>query len=96
MTVTLSDALLGDKSQNVVASATSTSQAGGVTTLTSFHPHTKSHAGAAGTTGGGGGHGSSSSSGGDSAPPDLSAILNSDDSKVLGGRWLVLAAVGML
>lgn len=94
MTVTLSDAPLAGKTENVVASATSTSQSGGVTTLTSFHPHTKSHAGAVGTNGVGSGHGSSS--GGDSVPPDLSAILPSDESKVFGGRWLVLAAGRML
>lgn len=44
MTVTLSDAPLGDKTENVVASTTTTSKAGGVTTLTSLHPHTESHA----------------------------------------------------
>jgi hypothetical protein len=77
--VTVSDAPLGlGKTEEVVAGPSSTvssSQAGGVTTITSLHPHTKSHTEAA------------SYSAGDTAPqPDVGEMLPSDDAMVYGGE----------
>jgi hypothetical protein len=78
VTVSVSDAPLGlGKKEEVVAgpSYLSSSQAGGVTTITSLHPHTTSHSEAP-----------SQSPGNTPLHADVGQMLPSDDAMVYGGE----------
>jgi hypothetical protein len=73
----VSDSPGGPEEMVASSTATSASEAGGVTTVTSFTPHSKSHMGAA-------------TAAGDTQPqplPDLSKILPADDALVYAGGF---------
>lgn len=83
VTVTVSDSPLSAKTEQVVATPTAASEAGGSSTVTSFRPRHTSHTEAAASGG----------DKGEGVQPDASGMLPKDDAMVYGG--MVLGSLGL-